>query len=85
MLCNHMNLSNTMQIEKRNELRQAWAAKLATTDATITCKSQAAKQLALDMKVLNSSDAVCTTAKDLAEQQQGNNLTLDAFDKRMSK
>jgi hypothetical protein len=37
------------------------------------------------MKVLNSSDAVYTTAKDLAEQQQGNNLTLDAFDKRMSK
>jgi hypothetical protein len=76
---------NFVQIEKRNDLRKAWAAKLASKDATIIRKLQAAKQLSSEMKVLNSSEAAYTTAKDLTEQKQGENLAFDDFDKRMSK
>jgi hypothetical protein len=77
--------SNTVQIDKRNELRCAWAAKLAGKDPTITRKLEAAKQLSSEMEVLNSSDAVYTTATDLAEQKQGNSMTLDNIYKRFSK
>jgi hypothetical protein len=80
-----ITLLRTLQIDKRNELRRAWAARLASNDATIVRKLQAAKQLSSEMKVLNSSDAVYTTAKDLAEQKRSKHSVLDIFDKRMRK